>query len=216
MFDISEAYTGNMVPSEGSVKEQQQSGEVTKSLPQTAEEILQYAREEAADILEKAQIEAQELLAQKHKQANEEADRIITMKVNQTFNALGTDLWSAQAGIANIVKQSLHLMLGAIGTDKAFALAVNKATSDFTNTNTLKVHAHPDSANRLRLYNIGNQEADFSARYEIIDDTSLEPERCILDTGEKRLEVSLGVQVEALKRSMENTLSNAKASGGKA
>lgn len=207
MFDITEAYTGTMVANESINNADGQTGETPKNLPKSPEEILQYAREEAAEILENAQLQADELLLERQAQADEEANGIIAEKINRTFNALGQDLWSAQSGITRIVEQSLNLMIGAIGSDKAFALCVNKATQDYLQSKTLKVHAHPDSANRLRLYNIGKPDTGFSTSYEIIDDTSLEPGRCILDTGEKRVEVSLEVQIQALKRTLETTLS---------
>ena len=211
MFDFVETYNGTMVAAEGSASEQAHSNEVGNVPPKTAEEILQHAREEAAELLEKAQLQADEYTDQKRKEADEEANRLIAFKVNQSLSELGPDLWSAKSGIAEIVEQSINLMLGAIGTEKAFALAVNKATHDFLKASKLTVHAHPDSANRLRLHNISNPKTDNSANYEIINDTSLEPGRCILDTGEKRVEVSLDVQLQALKNSIESTLSGGKA-----
>lgn len=211
MFDLVEAYNGTMVAAEGSISEHTQSHEIGSVAPKTAEEILQHAREEAAEILENAQLQANEYIAQKQIEVDEEANRLITFKVNQSLSELGPDLWSAKSGIAEIVEQSINLMLGAIGTEKAFALAVNKATHDYLKANKLTVHAHPDSANRLRLHNISNPKTDNSASYEIVDDTSLEPGRCILDTGEKRVEVSLEVQLQALKNSIENSLSGGKA-----
>lgn len=211
MFDIVEAYNGTMVAAEGSISAPEQTGEVGNISPKTADEILQHASEEAAEILEKAQTQADEYLAQKHVEANEEAERLIALKVNQSLNDLGPDLWSAKDGISEIVENSINLMLGAIGTEKAFALAVNKATHDYVKSSKLTVHAHPDSANRLRLYNISNPKTDNSANYEIIDDTGLEPGRCILDTGDKRIEVSLEVQLQALKNSIDSTLTGGKA-----
>ena len=211
MFDITEAYNGSMVPAEGAIPGQENFAATTENQPKTADEILQHAREEAADILEKAQAQADELLAEKKVEAEQEATRLVAEKINKTFTELGPELYSAKAGIAEIVGQSIHLMLGAIGTEKAFALAVNKATHDYMKSSSLKVHAHPDSANRLKLYNISNPNKNNSAKYEIIDDMSLEPGRCILDTGEKRIEVSLEVQIQALKSSIENTISGGKA-----
>ncbi len=211
MFDTTEAYMGTMIVTEGLNNSDGQSIEPAKSLPKSSEEIIQYAREEAAEILENAQLQAHELLLERRELANEEANLIIADKVNKAFNELGQDLWSAQAGITQIVEQSMNLMIGAIGNEKAFALCVNKATQEYLKSNTLKVHAHPDSANRLRLYNISKSDVKSSATYEIIDDTGLEPGKCILDTGEKRVEVSLEVQIQALKRSLENTLSQGKA-----
>lgn len=211
MFDFVETYNGTMVAAEGSLPAQAENSE-TGSIPaKTADEILQHAREEAADILEKAQAQADEYLDQKQIEADEEANRLVALKVNQSLSELGPDLWSAKNGIVEIVEQSINLMLGAIGTEKAFALAVNKATYDYVKASKLVVHAHPDSANRLRLYNISNPKKNNSANYEIIDDTGLEPGRCILDTGDKRIEVSLDVQLQALKHSIENTLSGGKA-----
>jgi len=211
MFDITEAYSGTMVPAEGSISSTENLAETAPSQPKTADEILQHAREEAADILEKAQAQADELLTKKKVKAEQEASRLIAEKINKSFTELGPELYSAKAGISEIVGQSIHLMLGAIGTEKAFALAVKKATHDYMKAVSLKVHAHPDSANRLRLYNISNPDKNNPAKYEIVDDTSLEPGRCILDTGEKRIEVSLEVQIQALKNSIENTLCGGKA-----
>lgn len=210
MFDISEAYTGAMVPNETPVDGATDPAIIAKQKPQTSEEILQYAREEAADILEKAQAEAQALIVQKEKEIDEEADRKIALKVNQAFTALGEDLFAARSGIAEIVEQSLHLMIGAIGSDKSFALAVDKATKAYIKSNNLKIHAHPDSANRLRLYNISTLGSKEAARYEIIDEPTLEPDRCLLDTGEKRIEISLENQIQALKKSLSDTLAESK------
>ncbi len=207
MFDTTEAYMGSMVASEPQANLDGEFAPTPRNLQKSPDEILQLAREEAADILEQAQIEAEEILAQKRIEADDEANLVIAEKVNKTFTALGEDLWSAQAGIVEIVEQSLELMIGAIGSEKAFAFCVNKATLDYLGSNNLKVHAHPDSANRLRLYNISKPNKKPAANYEIIDDTGLEPDRCILDTGEKRIEVSLDVQIQALKRSLENSLS---------
>lgn len=210
MFDFVEAYNGNMVSAEGSVHSHVEATETGNLPPQTAEDILQHAREEAAEMLESAQAQAEEYLAQKQMEAEEEAKRLITFKVNQTLSELGPDLWSAKAGITEIVEQSINLMLGAIGAEKAFALAVNKATHDYVKASKLTVYAHPDSANRLRLYNISNPKTDNSANYEIIDDTGLERGRCILDTGNKRIEVSLDIQLQAIKNSIDSTLSGGK------
>lgn len=211
MFDLVEAYNGNMVSADGSVSAPVQSAEVGNISPKTADEILQHAREEAAEIIEKAQVQADEYLAQKQVEADEEANRLIALKVNQSLSELGPDLSSAKAGITEIVEQSINLMLGAIGTEKAYALAVNKATRDYVKASKLTVHAHPDSANRLRLYNISNPKTDNSANYEIIDDTGLERGRCILDTGTKRIEVSLEIQLQAIKNSIDSTLCGGKA-----
>lgn len=211
MFDFVEAYNGNMIPAEGSFSAQAQSNEFGDISPKTADEILQHAREEAAEILERAHAQADEYLAQKQIEADEEANRLIALKVNQSLSELAPDLWSAKAGISEIVEQSINLMLGAIGTDKAFGLAINKATRDYLKANKLIVHAHPDSANRLRLYNISTPKSDNSANYEIMDDTGLEPGRCILDTGNKRIEVSLDIQLQALKKTINSTLAGGKA-----
>lgn len=210
MFDISEAYTGAMVAKELPTNGLDGSTETAIVSPQTADEILQYAREEAAEILEKAREEADLLVTQRVKEINEEADKKIVSKVNKTYNALGEDLFSARAGIAEIVEESMHLMIGAIGTEKVFFLAVDKATKAYTNSHNLKIHAHPDSANRLRLYNISNNQEDGVARYEIIDDTNLEADRCLLDTGEKRIEVSLELQIQAIKKSLQNNFARNK------
>lgn len=211
MFDFVEAYNGNMVAAEGSVSAQVDTNEIGNISPKTADEILQHAREEAAEMLEKAKMQADEYVTQKQVEADEEANRLIALKVNKSLSELAPDLWSAKAGITEIVEQSITLMLGAIGSDKAFALAVNKATRDYIKASKLVVYAHPDSANRLRLYNISNPKTDNSANYEIVDDTNLEPGRCILDTGNKRIEVSLNVQLQALKNSIDSTLSGGKA-----
>jgi len=211
MFDLVEAYNGNMVAAEGSISAQTDANGGANISPKTADEILQHAREEAAEMLENAQTQANEYIAQKQIEADEEANRLVALKVNQSLSELGPDLWSAKAAISEIVEQSISIMLDSIGSEKAFALAVNKATRDYISANKLSVHAHPDSANRLRLYNISNPKTDNSANYEIIDDTSLEPGRCILDTGNKRIEVSLEVQLQALKNSIDSTLSGGKA-----
>ena len=210
MFDITEAYNGTMVAAESPVNGQEHLAEQINDQPATAEEILQYAREEAAEILEAAQTEAAEFLVQKQDEADMEANRIIAEKVNQTFASLGPDLWSARTGIIKIIEESITLMIGAIGSEKAFNLAVSKATQDYIKSATLIIHAHPDSANRLRLYKISKPQKEFSANYEIMDDTSLEPGRCILDTGEKRIEVSLDIQIQALKNSLEASLGGGK------
>lgn len=206
MFETTEVYMGTMIANDTQNLSDGQPAPAERSQANSPEDILQYAREEAAEILENAHFQADEILALRREEADNEANQIITNKVNQTFTALGDDLWSAQTGITQIVEQSINLMIGAVGSEKAFAFCVNKATQDYLSANNLKVHAHPDSANRLRLYNIQNQKTKPSANYEIIDDTSLEPGRCILDTGEKRIEVSLDVQIKALKRSLENSL----------
>lgn len=206
MFETTEAYMGTMVANDTQNFEDGQSAPAPKNLAKSPEDILQYAREEAAEIIENAQLQAEEILLTRREEAEHEANQIIADKINQTFTALGEDLWSAQSGISQIVEQSLNLMIGAIGNEKAFEFCVNKATQDYLNANNLKVRAHPDSANRLRLYKISKANTQPCADYEIISDTSLEPGRCILDTGEKRIEVSLDVQIKALKRSLENTL----------
>ena len=211
MFDITEAYNGTMVSAEGPVNGQEHSLEHANNHPATADEILQHAREEAAQILEAAQAEAADFLSQKLDEADIKANHIIAERVNQTFASLGPDLWSARTGITKIVEQSITLMIGAIGSEKAFNLAVNKATQDYIKSTTLTIHAHPDSANRLRLYKISKPQKEFSANYEIMDDTSLEPGRCILDTGEKRIEVSLDIQIQVLKNSLEASLNGGKA-----
>ncbi len=208
MFDINDAYNGAMVPAEGSTTEQKTSD--GKLPPKTSEEILQYAREEAAEILEKTNKQADEILVEKKKAAEEEASRIVAEKVNEKFNALGDDLWSAKAGISEIVETSIELILGAIGNDKAFSMAVDKAIKDYVSSKTLTLHAHPDSANRLRLYEMSKDKTSETMSYKIIDDTNLDQSRCIIDTGEKRIEVSLKVQIKALKQSLANSLSGAK------
>ncbi len=208
MFDISESYTGAMVPNETPTDGNSDPAIIAaQKKPKTSEEILQYAREEAAEILEKAHEEAKELIAQKEKEIDDLAEKKLALKIDESFSALGEDLFSARAGISQIVEQSIHLMLGAIGSEKAFALAVHKATKIYLNNNSLKIHAHPDSANRLRLYNISAAGSKEATHYEIIDDPNLEPERCLLDTGEKQIEISLENQIQALKKSLEASLS---------
>lgn len=210
MFDTSQAYMGTMVANETHNNLDGDEIQPAKNLPKSPEEIIQYAREEAAEILENAQAQADELIAERRAQADEEANAMIAEKVNSTYASLGNDLWSVQSGIVEIVEQSINLMIGAVGNEKAFNFCVEKATQEYLKSNNLKVHAHPDSANRLRLYNISKPNTKTKTNYEIIDDTGLEPDRCILDTGEKRVEVSLDVQIQALKRSLENTLSQGK------
>jgi len=177
--------------------------------PHTAEEILQHAREEAADLLEKARAEAEQIVADAHHQTQAEAENRIALRVNAAFNNLGEELYSARGAITEIVGQSIEMMLGAIGTEKAFALAVEQATRKYLGANKLRIHAHPDNANRLRLYAISNGHNEKFSRYEIIDDLSLEAGRCLLDTGEKRVEVSLDVQIQAIRNSLEQSLKHA-------
>jgi flagellar biosynthesis/type III secretory pathway protein FliH len=213
MFDINEAYNGAMVQAEGAVAngaEFKHGGESLAPAPQTAEEILQYAREEAAEILENAQLQAQEYLAQQQTEAHEQASRIVAENVNESLANLGPELYSAKAGISKIVQNSIELMIGAIGSEKAFAMAVEKATRDYIKANKLTLHAHPDSANRLKLYKMSQPKNKLVSNYEIVEDTNLEPGRCILDTGDKRVEVSLEIQINALKQCLDNSLSGGK------
>lgn len=208
MFDLTEAYSGEMVSSTPPLNgEEATTTANTQKVPQTSEEILQHAREEAADILEKAQEQAKELVINKQIEIKASADQQIALKVNKAFTDLGEDLFSARKGIATIVEESINLIVGAIGTDKVFELSVDKATRAYINKNNLKVHAHPDSANRLRLYNISKLGDDKDPRYEIIDDPNLEQNRCLLDIGSKRIEVSLELQIEAIKKSLAKRLS---------
>lgn len=210
MFDISQVYTGSMVGRNTPANPSHDGTEPVRSEPQTAEEILQHAREEAAELLENAKAEAEEITAQATSKALSQAEDIVATRVNEAFNKLGKDLFSAKHGITEIVGQSLEMMLGAIGNEKAFALCVDQATRSYLSDNKLRVHAHPDSANRLRLYTISHKKNETVKRYEIIDDLSLEAGRCLIDTGDKRIEVSLDVQIQAIKNSIEQSLVHAK------
>lgn len=206
MFDISQAYMGEMVGTDQPVPGAEATEtEITRE-PQTAEEILQHAREEAAEILEQAHEEARRIESEKHAELDAMAEREITMRINRAYSEMGEDLFSARKGIATIVGDAIELMMGAIGSEKAFDLCVDKAIRSYINANNLKVHAHPDCASRLRLLNISKLHDDKNPRYEIIDDPNMEPDRCLLDTGEKRIEVSLDLQIEAIKKSVSTKL----------
>jgi len=206
MFDITEVYKGSMVSGELSTDEAHENAEHLPAEPHTAEEILQHAREEAAELLEKARAEADQIIADAQHRMEAEAENQVALRVNAAFHKLGEDVYTARGAITEIVGQSVEMMLGAIGTDKAFSMAVEQATRQYLGANKLRIHAHPDNANRLRLYAISNGKDAKLSRYEIIDDLSLEAGRCLLDTGEKRIEVSLDVQIQAIRNSLEQSM----------
>jgi len=206
MFELSHAYSGAMVTPEIQGDGSLAPGASKTKAPATSEEILQAAREEAAGILEAANNDAQELRNQTLAQAQIDAEKIIAQTVNKAVTDLGLDLWSARYAIAGIVEQSLERMIGEIGETQACFRAVDQAAKLYASDKKLTVYADSETANRLRLVYMGRVNTGYAATVEVVEDASVEAGRCILDTGQKRIEVSLVSQIDAVKRVAQNAI----------
>ena len=206
MFDLSTAYTGAMIAPEQGADGVIAADNPAHSYQIDTEKLILDAREQADAILNQAREEAASIKQEILDNAHLEAEALIATSAAKASTDLGLDLWSARNAIAHIVEQSLNNMIGDIGEVEACYMAVERAARDYVSTQKFTVHAEPETANRLRLLQIGQAGKGYSVKYEIVDDHNIPAQRCMLDMGHKRVEVSLEAQIQAVKNASLSAL----------
>lgn len=206
MFEQANAYSGNMVAAEVGADGPISADNPAHTYNLDPHEIIKQAQAEAESIIENAKLEAEAVKQELLDKAKQEVSFEAAKMANKMATDLGLDLWSARYAISDIVEKSLNEMIGVVGQTEACFHAVNKVAKEHASEKTFKVHAEPETANRLRLIEMGRSKSPYSAKFEIVNDHSIAAGACMLDMGHKKLEVSLDAQIKAIKSAVENAV----------
>ena len=102
--------------------------------------------------------------------------------------------------MVDVLEKALDRIIGDIGMEKATSLAISKALEDFRSEEGLEIQANGKTIERLQLFAVGRKKELSLMGINFKRDTSMEEGRCILLSGNERIEVGIKAQLAALKK----------------
>jgi type III secretion protein L len=177
-----------------------------------AEEIVGKARIEARRILEEAK---KEYAAQKKKgyQAGIKQGKInISQQMVDTVNRTVDYLASVEEKVTDIVMTALRKVIGEVDDRELIRRVVGNALSVVRDQKEVTLRVSPKEVETVKK-SLNTITADFPAIgfIDVVGDQRLKPGGCILETEIGDVDASVGVQLEAIRRSLTKKLERKKA-----
>jgi flagellar biosynthesis/type III secretory pathway protein FliH len=161
-----------------------------------------YHGEDAAAIIAEAHREADQIRAERLEQLEAECQQRVAQEVARAMRSVNLAIGTVSEDLAGIIRQGVEKIIGQAPPDTLLEMVVTQAINQLTEKHQVSILASPADFPRLEAFRMKAGLYDQADWLKIVHDPALPPGRCIMCAGERRFDISVEAQLEALQRAL--------------
>ena len=162
----------------------------------------QHPQEEADAIIAEAHRQADEIRAARLEALEAECEQRVAQEVAQAMRSVNHAIDGVSQDLATIIRQGVEKIIGQLPPDAVLQMVVTQAINQLSEKHQVSILASSADFPRMEAFRMKAGVYDQSGWLQIVHDPALQPGRCIMCVGDRRFDISLEAQLEALHKAL--------------